>query len=199
MPTLPAWYPDQAESKPAPIPLLLVQAFLNTLDPDTQTDLLADPLEASDWFAAAGLLDGSSRTRPAELQRARMLRESIRGLITPGASGEIEPGTDPAPASELEPLRELARTHQPRLTVDDRGLLTLENPRHASLGDGLFDLLLIIKAAQEDGSWERLRACANPDCRWVFYDRSRNQQGSWCDMTVCGNRLKNRRLRARRR
>jgi predicted RNA-binding Zn ribbon-like protein len=42
-----------------------------------------------------------------------------------------------------------------------------------------------------------MRVCANPDCRWVFYDRSRNQQGHWCDMAVCGNRLKNRRLRAR--
>ncbi|MBV9917386.1 MAG: CGNR zinc finger domain-containing protein [Solirubrobacterales bacterium] len=29
--------------------------------------------------------------------------------------------------------------------------------------------------------------------------RSRNQQGHWCDMAVCGNRIKNRKLRARRR
>jgi predicted RNA-binding Zn ribbon-like protein len=57
----------------------------------------------------------------------------------------------------------------------------------------------IIRHAEEEGSWSRLRACANPDCRWVFYDRSRKQQGHWCDMAVCGNRLKNRTLRARRR
>jgi len=64
---------------------------------------------------------------------------------------------------------------------------------------GLFDLLLIIRRAQQDGSWSRLKVCANPDCRWAFYDRSRNQQGNWCNMALCGNRLKNRQLRARRR
>ncbi|MBV8999263.1 MAG: CGNR zinc finger domain-containing protein, partial [Solirubrobacterales bacterium] len=41
--------------------------------------------------------------------------------------------------------------------------------------------------------------CANPDCEWAFFDRSRNQQGSWCAMETCGNRLKNREFRARRR
>jgi predicted RNA-binding Zn ribbon-like protein len=96
-------------------------------------------------------------------------------------------------------LRALAGTHQPRLTVGEDGVLALENPCHQDLADGMFGLLLIIREAQENGSWAQLRSCANPDCRWVFYDRSRNQHGSWCDMTVCGNRLKNRRLRARRR
>ena len=33
-------------------------------------------------------------------------------------------------------------------------------------------LLLIIRDAQRDGSWERLKACRNPDCRWAYYDRS---------------------------
>jgi predicted RNA-binding Zn ribbon-like protein len=51
----------------------------------------------------------------------------------------------------------------------------------------------------ETGSWSRLKVCGNSECRWVFYDRSRNQQGRWCEMAVCGNRLKNRAFRARRR
>jgi hypothetical protein len=99
----------------------------------------------------------------------------------------------------LDPLRNLAQTRQPRLAIDDRGRLGLENETRGGLADGLFELLLIIRAAQENGTWTRLKVCANPDCRWVYYDRSRNQQGHWCDMAVCGNRLKNRRLRARRR
>jgi hypothetical protein len=94
-------------------------------------------------------------------------------------------------------LYELADTHEASVRVHEDGTLTLEPSRLAELGDGLFELLLIIRAAQEDGTWKRMRVCANPDCRWVFYDRSRNQQGHWCDMAVCGNRLKNRRLRAR--
>ena len=105
----------------------------------------------------------------------------------------------PDTLANLGPLRGLADTHRPRLTVGQDGLLALENPDHNDLEDGLFELLLIIRRAQEDGSWSRLKACANADCGWVFFDRSRNRQGSWCDMAVCGNRLKNREFRVRRR
>ncbi len=86
-----------------------------------------------------------------------------------------------------------------RLTVGNGGILGLGGGQAENVGDGLFDLLLIIRAAQADGTWPRLKVCANPDCAWVFYDRSRNQQGNWCNMAVCGNRMKNRELRARRR
>ena len=32
--------------------------------------------------------------------------------------------------------------------------------------------------------WHRLKAC--PDCRWVFYDHSRNASKRWCLMTAGG-------------
>ena len=41
-----------------------------------------------------------------------------------------------------------------------------------------------------DGHWQRMKACRNPQCRWVFYDHSRNRTGTWCSMRVCGNRHK---------
>jgi len=48
------------------------------------------------------------------------------------------------------------------------------------------------------GDWKRLKLCAAPDCRWAFYDTSRNGRGRWCDMEVCGNRHKTRTYRERR-
>jgi len=51
--------------------------------------------------------------------------------------------------------------------------------------------------AGADGSWERMKACRNPACRWAFYDASRNKVGHWCDMAVCGNRNKSRAHRER--
>ncbi|CAN5219951.1 hypothetical protein BH09ACT8_BH09ACT8_24000 [soil metagenome] len=63
----------------------------------------------------------------------------------------------------------------------------------------LLDMLLIVKDAQLDGSRELLKACANEDCQWAFYDRSRNHGGTWCVMASCGNKLKNRDFRARKR
>ncbi|MGL3606668.1 CGNR zinc finger domain-containing protein [Rhizobium sp. G187] len=35
---------------------------------------------------------------------------------------------------------------------------------------------------------ERVKICGN--CGWLFIDRSKNRSRSWCDMAVCGNRVK---------
>ncbi len=44
----------------------------------------------------------------------------------------------------------------------------------------------------------RLKECKDPDCRWVFFDLSRNRSRRWCDMGNCGNLAKFERFRARR-
>jgi len=192
MSDLPSWYPG-TESKPAPMPLVRVQAFLNTVDIDDEIDLLAEPATARDWLTAAGLLEPGSQATDADLEFAREVRDCLRSVLEVGGDGPQRA------AEDLGALRKLTAEHSARLTVGDGGVLGLACSGNDDLGDGLFELLLIVRAAQSDGSWSRLKMCANPDCQWVFYDRSRNQQGNWCDMAVCGNRLKNRQLRARRR
>src|SRR5437764_6127551 len=163
MDPVPFWYPfDPDEIKPAPMPLLLVQAFLNTRYYEDGRDLLADEEAARTWLSSAGLLPGNAELSAKELESVRAVRNGMRSLVEGGG--------------QLAPLRELADAHQARLVVPEDGALTLEPSRRQRLGDALFELLLIIRRAQEDGTWSRLRACANPDCRWVFYDRSRNQQ-----------------------
>lgn len=47
-----------------------------------------------------------------------------------------------------------------------------------------------------EATWGSLRAC--PQCRFVLYDRSRNQKRRWCDMGLCGSREKARRYYQRR-
>jgi predicted RNA-binding Zn ribbon-like protein len=44
----------------------------------------------------------------------------------------------------------------------------------------------------------RVRACHNPECRWLFLDTSKNHTRRWCDMKLCGNRMKARRFKAQR-
>jgi predicted RNA-binding Zn ribbon-like protein len=192
MSELPSWYPDPKEQKPAPASLLRVQAFVNTLDPDTEVDLL-DAESASGWLADAGLVDPGVPVTEADLELARGVRESLRCMLDPDGDGADGHG------ERLEPLRTLTAAHLARLAIGDDGVVALESADRGSLGCGLFDLLLIVRQAQEDGTWSRLKLCGNPECAWAFYDRSRNQQGNWCDMAVCGNRLKNREFRARRR
>ena len=49
------------------------------------------------------------------------------------------------------------------------------------------------------GDFHRIRECGGHACGWLFYDRSKNNRRRWCEMEVCGNRAKQRRLAARRR
>jgi len=43
---------------------------------------------------------------------------------------------------------------------------------------------------------QALRECGNPECRWLFLDTSKNHTRRWCDMKLCGNRMKARRFKA---
>ena len=101
----------------------------------------------------------------------------------------------PAP---FAPLREVAIDGTARADFDEHGEVLL-----SAAGDSvparLIELLLIIRDAQRDGTWARLKACGNDECQWAFYDRSRNHGGTWCEMSSCGNKLKNREFRARKR
>ncbi|TNC42766.1 CGNR zinc finger domain-containing protein [Mumia zhuanghuii] len=48
-----------------------------------------------------------------------------------------------------------------------------------------------------EGRLGRVKICPADDCRWAFYDHSRNQSRQWCSMQVCGNRAKVRQHRER--
>jgi predicted RNA-binding Zn ribbon-like protein len=203
--TLPPWA-SHLEHKLAPPPLLLVQAFVNTVDVELGTDTLARADDARAWLASAGLAgadlagadlagadlagaDGAG----AGLRLAREVRRSIRAMIGRNTGGE------PLTEDELRPLRQVSLEAPPRLEPAASGEIRLEvaSCGHRVAG-GLAGLLVAIRDAQADGSWGRLKLCGNPDCQWAFYDRSHSRRGAWCDMASCGNRLKNRNLRARR-
>jgi predicted RNA-binding Zn ribbon-like protein len=190
--TVPSWVPDE-EVKPAPMPLLLVQSFVNTWDGDHGSDLLLDPAAARDWLTEAGLWNAERAPEPAELHLARGMREGIRAMLVANSGGPR-----PAPAA-LQPLQTVARASRPALQVGPGGQVSLGAGPADQPDAGLLALLLVIRDAQRDGTWQRLKACGNPDCRWAFYDRSHSRAGAWCDMASCGNRIKNRRLRQRQR
>jgi predicted RNA-binding Zn ribbon-like protein len=186
---LPSWVPE-SETKPAPMPLLVVQSFVNTFEADEGTDLLAEDEGAGlAWLREAGLLPPGAP--PIDLGEARALRESIRALLVHNGGGP------PPTGGELIALVAAARGSRLAPVVEEGGHVELR-PDAAGTPGALAPLLLIIRDAQRDGTWERLKACRNDECRWAFYDRSHAGRGAWCDMAVCGNRIKNRNLRTRR-
>ena len=69
----------------------------------------------------------------------------------------------------------------------------------ASAGLPLWILSLKVAELATSDSMQMLRACGNDECRWLFLDTSKNHTRRWCDMKICGNRMKARRFKAQHR
>jgi predicted RNA-binding Zn ribbon-like protein len=150
-----------------------VQVFVNTTDGE-ERELLPD------WLAEQGV-DPSGQA----LATARGVREAVRELLAANTHGREPP---------REALLELERTaRKAGFTVDFRSgaLVPLAGGVHGAVGR----VLAVAAEAIRDGSWARLKACRN--CRWAFYDESRNRSAAWCSMQLCGNRLKTKAYRRR--
>ena len=162
--------------KAAPQPLALVQGFVNTADFEHDKDWL------DAWLAEQGMHDAA----PAELERAREVREAIRELLY--VNNRQRSAGDPHAV-----LRRAADAAE--LTLDlQRPELA---PRAPGVDGALGRVLAVAFTAMTNGTWPRLKACRNHGCRWAFYDYSRNRSASWCSMQLCGNRTKTRAYRQR--
>ena len=125
---------------------------------------------------------------PGALARTREVREAFRELLI--ANNE----RSSAPMDALELLE--AAAARARFSIR-----FAPTPELIPLADGVDGALGRVFAAafdcMRDGSWIRLKACRN--CHWAFYDESRNRSAAWCSMQLCGNRLKTRAYRRRKR
>jgi predicted RNA-binding Zn ribbon-like protein len=119
------------------------------------------------------------------------VREALRAVLLAHTSSEAPPRV------ALEVLRSTAARHPVHLTFDDSGAPDLMAPPGPTTADGILVQVLTTLAAASPDELQRLKACANPECGWVFYDGSRSRTGSWCVMGVCGARHKMSRYRSR--
>ncbi|HEX3780934.1 MAG TPA: CGNR zinc finger domain-containing protein [Pseudonocardiaceae bacterium] len=154
----------------------LVLAFLNTLDTEEGTDLLGDETRWRDWARGSGL------DEPGDRAHARGVRDALRACLTDRTLAEGLPPIDGA-----HPLGSAVRIELAA------GLPVLVG------GDALGAVLAAGARLAVLGQWDRLKICAAGECRWAFYDRSRNRSRTWCSMRVCGNRTKARNWRQRTR
>ena len=98
-------------------------------------------------------------------------------------------------AGDASGLDALAAAH-PLVVTFGAGAANLEPAGADAVVTGL---LADVHRAHAEGEWSRLKACANPDCQWVYYDGSRNRSGRWCSMNECGDVMKARAYRRRAR
>jgi len=180
----------QIEQKFAPGPLLAVQGLANTHDFEADDELLSDPAATRAWLIRSGLATEAITVGAAEHERLLEFRSVVRSLL----ENNLHPGETKPDLSGLGRFAELGIP----LSVGPGGELELDTEPAGDVDTVIAQMLGAIHAAQLEDDWRRLKICAADDCRWAFFDSSKNRRGQWCSMEVCGNRTKNRRYRASR-
>jgi predicted RNA-binding Zn ribbon-like protein len=150
---------------------------------------LDTPAALGNWLADEGLLDQPSDATDDDLQLAHEMRETLRSLAI--ANGE---GTDDPVAADA--LNRLADGLPVSVRMRPDGTARLE-PQTSGIPGALTRLLAIVFTTVVGGNWARFKACRNDECRWVFYDASKNRSRRWCDMAECGNVINARAYRSR--
>jgi predicted RNA-binding Zn ribbon-like protein len=169
-----------ASRAPAPGELTFVERFLRTRNE------VRDGASLSAWLAREGLARSAN---DALARRALRLREALRELLWTNNGG---PPASAASAAVNAEARRLG--FETRITADGR---ILHGWRAAGPQAFLGRVLAAMLTAIADGSWSRMKACAAADCRYAFYDRTKNRSARWCDVAGCGPKLRMRAYRRR--
>jgi predicted RNA-binding Zn ribbon-like protein len=165
----------------------LVQAFVNTLDVLPGTEELSDPNTLRSWLVANGLLREDEPVDGSDLKHALAVREAMRAVIGGNNGRNVYP-------VEVATLNEAATASGLRMRFGRDGKPRLEPEATGPVG-AMGRLVATLYSAMQDESWDRLKLCTDDNCRWVFFDRSKNHSSRWCSMESCGNRAKARRFR----
>jgi predicted RNA-binding Zn ribbon-like protein len=169
----------------------LIRDFINTSEPQVNTDSLTAPDRLRDWFVDRRMMSADGHLQPSDLSLAIKIREGLRSLLQAHAG-------HPTDAEALEHFDDALSTVPVRLAFTDDGECHLVSAHGIPLHDALAQLLDAIRQCREDHTWTRLKVCSRDSCRWAFYDASRNQVRRWCSMAGCGNHIKMRRAYAAR-
>lgn len=181
---------EQIEYKFAPEPLIAVQALANTYSFEDDEELLLDPESTRKWLLDSGLITPKTTVSPAEHLQLTELRETLRALLESNLSGDPD-------GKAGATLGRIAKRHPVDLKTDERGELELDLEPAGTVGEVIAQMIGITWDAQSHDRFSRLKICASDECRWAFFDSSKNRGGTWCKMETCGNRINNRRYRKR--
>jgi predicted RNA-binding Zn ribbon-like protein len=201
---------DLAGGHPA---LDLVNSLDNRFRADGPNEMLVSYADLLRFMEETGLLDAprvrslgraaGSEAATVALQSVRELREAAAAVFYASTAEKAPP---PGDIRTLERYFAAASQHrelcwQPSSPEDSRARANItwqwrradSDPALPSwiLSQAVSDLLLSDRLAD-------IKTCDVDTCRWLFLDTSKNHTRRWCNMKVCGNRMKARRFQARR-
>lgn len=169
---------ELAVSAEADEDLLLALINTNPILAGEPSDELAGDAHARAWLTAH-VVDAPKGT---DLALLRATRSALQHVIRGEAGREVL--SDPLAAVRLRPA------------VGSDGLAWIQElPADSAVAARA----VLAWGRLETAMPGRLRPCENSECSLFFVDRSRSNNGRWCSMAVCGNRMKARRHYARSR
>jgi predicted RNA-binding Zn ribbon-like protein len=182
--------------------------LVNTLDwrfrESGSEDLLTGYEDLLGFVTQAKLISAAQARRFARTvppNKAQTILASVRDLREATAEllySELEGRTaNPHTLKTLETFVRQARTHQE--LVRNGSKLVWEFAESNAPELPLWLLSMESGELVTSDAIQKLRACGNPECQWLFLDSSKNHTRRWCDMKICGNRMKARRFKAQHR
>jgi len=180
--------------------------FINTLDnrpvPERRLELVPNYFDLLEWALQAGgispaqhaALRNEAESHPKEAVAARLRAVELRECLY-----RIMSAITRKRRAEEDDLRTLnvymgeALAHM-ELHPTRRGY-RLEGPHDSMRLDSV--LWPIARSASDlltGDDLQNVRECRVGTCRWLFVDRSKNHSRRWCDMKICGNRIKARKF-----
>ena len=163
--------------------------FLNTVvqTEDGPRDFLTDAAAVESWLKDSGWSDvvGAGAPSGQLLRYATELRAIARALIRARIAGTAG---DPTELNQVLARGEgYPELHWP----GGQGAPTLKLVRKRSgAAAALAPLAESVAQLLTEPDFGVVRNCENSACSLLFLDRSKTRRRRWCDMSICGNRMK---------
>jgi predicted RNA-binding Zn ribbon-like protein len=148
---------------------------------------LLTPDDLARWMVESGMLGAPPKVSDRQLAAGRTLREAINRLA--------RPGIDPEPGDREELNRWAASASlAPQLMRGGELEWVGHRPVEAMLATIARDAVDLLSGPLV----ARIRECGAPDCALLFVDTSRPGARRWCSTGGCGNRVRTKAYRQRR-
>ena len=154
-------------------------------------DVLASRGAPARWLRDAGVARETLALSNAQERELVRLREAIQSLAEAVVAG------DPLPRNAVTIVNKAASRPIPAPQLDPNSgecKFVISDPFETALATVARDAIDLVTGPYRD----RIKACAQDDCRVLFLDASRSGRRRWCSMDRCGSRAKGETFRRRR-
>ncbi|MFC9709613.1 CGNR zinc finger domain-containing protein [Paenibacillus sp. NPDC056933] len=160
-------------------------------------DRSEDRLGKKEWqqrFLEQWKMSASIPASPEEEGVMRIFRNELQALATRLSAGESLTDKDQKWLNGKMAEGQVIR----RLNSAGEGLELLLIPVETHWQQVMAEVAADFAITVVEGDGGRIRICDNKDCRWIFYDDTRSRTQKYCDDKMCGNLMKVRRFRAKK-